>query len=489
MKPGILRKPASFYDRYERKSGVNKAFTHYCPGCGHGNVHKLIAEAIDDLEIQERTIFISPVGCSVFGYYYFDVGNIQAAHGRAPAVATGIKRVHPHSIVISYQGDGDLAGIGGNEILQAANRGENISVFFVNNAIYGMTGGQMAPTTLIGQRTTTSPRGRISDNEGFPLRVSELLATLEAPVYIERVSLANSKGVMKTRKAVRKALQAQIDNKGFSLVEILAPCPTGWGMDPVKARHWVDEVLTQQFPLGVYKDLIKDRKTAETKPVEYAPEKLKELLDITAKDYGVPEKTEISEAYRNPHIKVAGFGGQGILLLGIALAESGMEQNYHVSWLPSYGPEMRGGTANCHVIISEEEVASPFVSEPSVFIAMNQPSLEKFLPEVRPGGLVLYDDTFVKDLPEREDVEWIGVPASGIAKELGNVRFANIVMFGAYVGHTHVLSIDGILEALPNIIKRKELVADNARALQAGVKFVNDLEKSGKISRAFQETV
>jgi len=196
----------------------------------HGVVHKLIAEAIADLGVQDRAILVTPVGCSVFAYYYFDMGNVQAAHGRAPAVATAVKRSNPESIVIGYQGDGDLAAIGTAEIVHAANRGEKITIFFVNNAIYGMTGGQMAPTTLIGQYSTTSPWGRRPSNEGYPLRMAELLATLEAPVYIERVALCDNKNIMKTRKAVRKALELQRDGAGFSFIEILSPCPTIWKM-------------------------------------------------------------------------------------------------------------------------------------------------------------------------------------------------------------------------------------------------------------------
>ncbi len=188
----VNKKPDVFYDRFLRKD-ENQHQTHYCPGCGHGVIHKLIAEALHDLGLQDRTVLVTPVGCSVFGYYYFDTGNIQAAHGRAPAVATGVRRAHPDSIVISYQGDGDLAAIGTAEIIHAANRGENITVFFVNNSIYGMTGGQMAPTTLVGQTSTTSPWGRRPGNDGYPIHMSELLSTLEAPVYIERVALTTTR--------------------------------------------------------------------------------------------------------------------------------------------------------------------------------------------------------------------------------------------------------------------------------------------------------
>jgi 2-oxoisovalerate ferredoxin oxidoreductase beta subunit len=234
---GIARcKADAFYDRYERKGELQHQ-THYCPGCGHGNISKMLASAIDDLGIQNRTILISPVGCSVFGYYYFDVGNVQAAHGRAPAVATAVKRSHPHSIVVSYQGDGDLSAIGSAEILHAANRGENITAIFVNNGIYSMTGGQVAPTTLLGQRSTTTPNGRSAANEGYPLHVSELLATLTAPVYIERVGLGDNKQIAQAARAIRRAVENQVRGLGFSLIEILSPCPTIWKMAPVELIH------------------------------------------------------------------------------------------------------------------------------------------------------------------------------------------------------------------------------------------------------------
>src|ERR1700676_1595591 len=230
-------KADAFYDRFERKGELQHQ-THYCPGCGHGNISKMLASAIDELGVQDRTILISPVGCSVFGYYYFDVGNVQAAHGRAPAGATAVKRSRPHSIVISYQGDGDLSAIGSAEILHAANRGEHITVIFVNNGIYSMTGGQAAPTTLIGQKSTTTPNGRNADTEGYPLQVSELLATLEAPVYIARVGLGDNKQIAQADKALRRAVENQVKGLGFSLVEILSPCPTIWKMSAVDAQKW-----------------------------------------------------------------------------------------------------------------------------------------------------------------------------------------------------------------------------------------------------------
>src|SRR5689334_18749416 len=275
----IHSKSPIFYDLYERKSELQHQ-THYCPGCGHGVAHKLIAEAIADLGMQDRTIFVSPVGCSVFAYYYFDVGNVQVPHGRAPASATGIKRSCPNKMVISYQGDGDLAAIGTAEIVHAANRGEKITVFFVNNAIYGMTGGQMAPTTLVGQTSTTTPWGRRPGNEGFPLHMAELISTLEAPVYVERVAVSDNKNIMKARRAVRKALEIQRDGAGFTFVEILSPCPTIWGKDPVEARKWVAEKMIPTFPLNVFRD----RKPEM--PVNNAPPQhtVSDVLEIAPKD-------------------------------------------------------------------------------------------------------------------------------------------------------------------------------------------------------------
>ena len=262
----VRSRPKSFYERFDRKDELQHQ-THYCPGCGHGIIHKMVAQAMDELGIQNRSILISPVGCSVFAYYYFDVGNVQAAHGRAPAVATAVKRSRPESIVVSYQGDGDLSAIGSAEILHAANRGENISVIFVNNAIYSMTGGQVAPTTLLGQKSTTTPEGRKAEKEGYPLHVSELLGTLEAPVYIERVGVGDNKPIAQPYRAVRKALEIQVKGLGFSLVEVLSTCPTIWKMSAVESQHWVRDVMEKTFPLGVIRDRTKEAQPREARAV------------------------------------------------------------------------------------------------------------------------------------------------------------------------------------------------------------------------------
>jgi 2-oxoglutarate ferredoxin oxidoreductase subunit beta len=238
---------------FERPKSMFPVTTHYCPGCGHGIIHRLLAEVIDELGIIERVAGIAPVGCSVLIYNYINCDMYEAAHGRAPAIATGCKRVHPDLIVFTYQGDGDLASIGTAEIIHAAARGENITVLFVNNAIYGMTGGQMAPTTIIGQKTTTSPNGRAPGREGYPVRVAEMLATLEGAAYIARVAVHKPKYIITAKKALRKAFETQINGLGFSLVEFLSQCPTNWGMSPQKAVDWVEEKMIPCYPLGEFK--------------------------------------------------------------------------------------------------------------------------------------------------------------------------------------------------------------------------------------------
>ncbi len=239
---------------FEKPKALTDAVLHYCPGCTHGIIHRLVAEAIDELGIQGRTIGVAPVGCSVFAYNYFNVDMVQAAHGRAPAVATGVKRSDSNNIVFTYQGDGDLAAIGTAETVHAAARGENITVIFVNNAIYGMTGGQMAPTTLPGQVTQTSPYGRDVETVGYPVKVCELLSQVEGATYLERVAVNNVKNIKAAKAAIKKAFQNQVEGKGFSLVEVISTCPTNWGKTPTDALAWIDEAMIPYYPLGVYKD-------------------------------------------------------------------------------------------------------------------------------------------------------------------------------------------------------------------------------------------
>ncbi len=245
---------------FEKPKALTDAPLHYCPGCTHGIIHRLVAEVIDELGIQGRTIGVAPVGCSVFAYNYFNVDMIQAAHGRAPAVATGAKRSDGNNIVFTYQGDGDLAAIGTAETVHAAARGENITVIFVNNAIYGMTGGQMAPTTLPGQVTQTSPYGRDTSKVGFPVKVCEMLSQIDGATYLERVAVNNVKNIRAAKAAIKKAFQNQVDGKGFSLIEVLSTCPTNWGKTPTDAIAWLEENMIPYYPLGVYKDKYAEEK-------------------------------------------------------------------------------------------------------------------------------------------------------------------------------------------------------------------------------------
>ena len=462
----VQQRADAFYDRFERKADLQRQ-THYCPGCGHGIIHKLIARAIDQLGVKDRTVLVSPVGCSVFAYYYFDVGNVQAAHGRAPAVATAVKRSLPGSVVIGYQGDGDLAAIGAAEILHAANRGEPITVIFVNNAIYGMTGGQIAPTTPIGEKTITSPAGRTVWNEGYPLHVAEVLSSLEAPVYVERVALGSNAMIMSAGKAIKKAITNQVNGSGFSFVEILSPCPTIWKMQPPDAQTWVRDNLTKVFPLGVFRD---NTAKAGQRPVPVPAPPLEDIPTIL----GTRPNARTGEPVREDvwptdfRIKIAGFGGQGVLLLGEVLAEAGLDAGLHVSWLPSYGPEMRSGTSHCHVRLSTSLVDSPLVARPNLLIAMNEPSLRKFIGTVQAGGHVIYNGPALPDGLVPENVSVIAQPFSALADGLGDTRVTNMVMLGALLEATGLLEEEWIDGALRRHVKSERWLKLDLEAIACG---------------------
>ena len=388
LKEKILGKPKSILNEFPRKGGSAPTATHYCPGCGHGILHKLIGEAVDELEIQDRMVMTSPVGCAVFAYYYFDCGHVQVAHGRAPAVGTGISRAEEDSIVILYQGDGDLASIGLNETIQAANRGEKMAVFFINNTVYGMTGGQMAPTTLVGEVTVTCQEGRDPRYTGYPLHMSELLNNLKAPVFIERASLSDPSHIRKAKRAVKKALEIQRDGKGYAFVELLSPCPTNLRQDAEGAEKFLNEEMEVEFPLANFRD-----RTSEVEPLcrdksDFSKESLDRIFEV--------ESESSLEAVDDPDfetkvIKISGFGGQGVLSMGLIIAQAACKARRHVSWYPSYGPEQRGGTSNCTVVVSGEIIGSPVVYSPDILVALNRPSLEEFAGRVKKGGTILYD--------------------------------------------------------------------------------------------------
>ena len=460
---------ACFYDRFERKGGDTE-ITTYCPGCSHGVLHKMIAEAIDDFNIADRTILLSPVGCAVFMYYYMDVGNIQASHGRAPSIATGIKRVKPDSIVMTYQGDGDLAAIGGNEILHAANRGEGITAIFVNNGIYGMTGGQMAPTTPLGQKTTTSPRGRSFAVEGPPLRVCELLATLDGPAYIERVALTDAKHHLAARKAIRKAIKNQIDGRGFSFVEVLSTCPSGWKVSPREAVHWVEKNMMPIFPLGVFRDI--DRSEEIRPVVGQTPPPANTAAEQTIQ---VAKSSTADKKFEDVSLILSGFGGQGVLFSGIVLAEGAVCEGLETTWIPSYGPEMRGGTAHCHLRISRDRIASPMITKPSTVIAFNQPSVEKFASSIVPGGLLLVNSSLVTELPDRQDIKIVKVPAYEAAAAVDNPKGANMVLIGAYIEISGAVSAESIHAAFIENGIKPQMVESNMKAIEAGRRIVREM--------------
>jgi 2-oxoisovalerate ferredoxin oxidoreductase beta subunit len=470
----------SFYERYDRKPELQHQ-THFCPGCGHGVVHKLLARAIDELGIQDKTILIGPVGCSVFTYYYFDVGNVQAAHGRCPAVASAMKRSRPESVVIGYQGDGDLSAIGSAEILHAANRGENITVIFVNNAIYSMTGGQAAPTTLIGQTSTTTPEGRRATSEGYPLHVSEMLATLQGPVYIERVGLGDNKQIAQANRAIHRAVENQVKGLGFSLIEVLSPCPTIWKMSAVDAQHWVRDVMEKTFPLGVFCDRTKEVEPRSGEREKPALEEIPGILGVAHDDAAGDEVAEKAAGPLDLHVRVAGFGGQGVLLLGEVLAEAGLDAGLEVSWLPSYGPEMRSGTSNCHVRLSNETIDSPLVTSPNILVAMNEPSLRKFDKAVRAGGWIIYNgETFPADC-ERDDVHVLALPFTQIAHELGSARACNMVMLGALLEIAEGLPQASIDAALRRLVKNAKWFELDERALERGRELYRESQKESYV--------
>jgi 2-oxoisovalerate ferredoxin oxidoreductase beta subunit len=465
-----------FYERFERHAngeGIKGQSTHYCPGCGHGLAHKFLAEAVDELGVQDRTVAVSPVGCSVFLFYYFDVGNTQAAHGRAPAVAMGHKLANPDSIVVSYQGDGDLASIGLAEIVSTAQMGIPISVIFVNNAIYGMTGGQMAPTTLMGQKTATSPSGRIP-SMGLPLKMAELIAQLDGPVYVERVALYDAKQRTRAKKAIKKALQLQVENKGFSFVEVLSECPTHLGVTPEESERWVKEQMVPVFPLGVKKDLTVEPLPEVSLPT-FVPERVMEVIGgsldkVPRFSRGFPGRV----APKDIALKLAGAGGDGAQTAAMLLTRAAINEGFDSTHIPSYGPESRGGTSYADVHIAEEEVLSPASPSPHVLVAFNAPSLAKFGPNVQRGGTVVYDSSVIKELPPvREGVKVVGVPFTEIAADLGKVVVKNVVALGALQAATDLFPQETFLTAIRQALKDKcAMIPLNEEAFRWGVRAV-----------------
>ncbi len=463
----MLKKAEGFYDYFLRKDGSKTKATHYCAGCGHGIIHKLIAEAVADFGLQDDTVFVSPVGCGAFCYYYFDCGNVAAPHGRASAVATGLSRALPGKTIIAYQGDGDLGAIGFNNAFQAANRGENFVCFFVNNATYGMTGGQMAPTSLPNQKTATSPAGRDVATDGYPLTVCEVFNQLEAPVFIERVSVADTKRILKAKKAIRKAIKIQQEGKGYAFVEILAPCPTNMKIGALEAAKFTIDAMEKVFPLGNFRD------RSEDQPLQPRNIPVKQINELVV---GSSSENVDTADFGEKEFKFSGFGGQGILSLGLVIAHAGNDTGKNVSWFPSYGPEQRGGTASCSVVLSGREIGSPTVDRPDVLVAMNQPSLEKFAPTVKEGGVIIYDSQVPVEFDLPEGVTVYAFPAAELAASKGVPKAANTALLGALHSLDLLgLSEDSVLTALEDSFAGKpSLVPKNMEIFETSKAWIKE---------------
>ncbi len=469
-----------FYRRFERHAngeGVAAHSTTYCPGCGHGLAQKYLAEAIDELGVQDRTVLVSPVGCSVFSYYYFDVGNSQAPHGRAPAVAIGHKTANPDSIVISYQGDGDLASIGLAEIVSTAQLGIPITVIFINNAIYGMTGGQMAPTTLIGQRTTTTPTGR-GLLAGQPMKMAELISGLDGPVYVERVALYDNRRRTHAKRAIKKALELQVAGTGFAFIEVLSECPVHLGLEPEAAEEWVRDNMVPVFPLGVKKDTTDGSAFPVIPTARFDPEEALAAVGTTTER--PPRFAEGFPSHIDPEdisFKLAGSGGDGAQTAAMILTRGAINEGFDSTHIPSYGPESRGGTSYADVHVALKEVLSPAAPNPHVLVAFNAPSLAKFGPSVRPGGMIIYDSSVIGALPEGLDqgVRTIAVPFAEVAKDLGAALVKNVVAVGALQGATKVFPEETFLTAICAALKDKcAMIPINEQAFRVGAKLAGE---------------
>ena len=466
-----------FYERFTRHAhgeGLKGHSTHYCAGCGHGLVHKYLAEAIDTLGIQNRTVAISPVGCSVFLYYYFDVGNTQAPHGRAPAVAVAHKLANPDSIVVSYQGDGDLASIGLAEIVSTAQQGLPITVIFVNNAIYGMTGGQMAPTTLMAQKTSSSPYGR-EISMGQPMKMAELIAGLDGPVYVERVALFDAKQRNRARKAIEKGLRLQVEGRGFTFIEVLAECPTHLRLSPTETERWVKEQMLPVFPLGVKKDIVREPWPAPGAPVHDADR----LFGVIGGSADAAPRFCLAFpshiAPRDIALKLAGAGGDGAQTAAMLIVRAAINEGFDATHIPSYGPESRGGTSYADVHVASVEVLSPASPHPHVLVAFNAPSLAKFAPAVRAGGTIVYDSALMAaPAAVARGVAVHGVPLSRIAADLGSPLVKNIAALGALQAATGLFPADTLLTAIRQALSgRGTALAVNEAAFAAGAAAVD----------------
>ena len=451
------------YEEFPRSGKPHARTTHYCPGCGHGIVNKLIAEACAEMGLQDRTIFVDPVGCGVFTYYYWDAAHISAAHGRASAVATGVARARKDAVTIAYQGDGDLGAIGFNNAFQAASRGDKFGCIFINNSLYGMTGGQMAPTTLEGEKTTTTPFGRDPATAGYPLHVCEVFNQLKAPIYIARVSVADTKRIMLAKAAIRKVFALQRDGKGYALLEILAPCPTNLRMDAENAARFCIEEMEKEFPLGVFRD---DSEGAEKAPASNCiVPKVSSCKELFAEKTIVPSPVD-DPTFEERRFKFAGYGGQGILSLGLTIAEAARLERRRTLWFPSYGPEQRGGSANCSVVVSGKTIGAPTVDHPDVLVCMNEPAYERFAGDVKKGGTIIVDESVPIKVEPPEGVKLVRWPAIRLAEEFGVPKAANTMMLAAMKKLAVTgLKDESLEEALVASFKKKPELGEKNRIL------------------------
>lgn len=490
----------AYYSKFERHAhgeGIKAHSTHYCAGCGHGLAHNYMAEAIDQLGIQDRTVAISPVGCSVFMYYYLDVGNTQAAHGRAPVVALGHKVANPKSVVITYQGDGDLGSIGLAEIMHVAQLGLPMTFIFINNAIYGMTGGQMAPTTLMGQKTQTTPDGRTRLN-GQPMKIAELIAQLDGPIYVERVALFDAVQRNKAKRAINKAIKLQVENKGFSFVEVLSECPTHWKVSARESTEWVKKYMLPIYPLGIKKEFKEEPKEGEPKEFvpwfdlktpQFDPETLLGLVGASAEKSAVGGATKYCASFpahidpADISLKLAGSGGDGAQTAAMLITQAAINEGFDSTHIPSYGPESRGGTSYADVHVASEKVYSPSSPHPHILVAFNAPSLNKFGPLVVAGGTIIYDSSVVNEVPAglAANVKVYGVPFTSIAAELGKTLVKNVVALGALQAATGIFPAETFLLVLKNALASKSaLYPLNEAAFKRGLESVMQQNRSTK---------
>lgn len=431
--------------------------THFCPGCGHGNLLKFVHEALEASGDARSAVWVSPVGCGGLTDSYLDMHHILAAHGRASAVATAVKRACPEAVVIVSQGDGDLASIGLAEAMHAANRGEDICLFFMNNANFAMTGGQMAPTTLLGQKTATSREGRLLCEHGAPLHICEILNELEGPALIARVAFGNVAQMREARRIIHKAIQMQREHRGYAFVEILTPCPSNWHCSPLEARKRVSEEMTRIFPLGVFRDEDKhDLVMQRHQPTAFDAGLSTTILHELAESVGGLATSQAIAPLHVTCIKrvlAAGFGGQGVLTLGKVLARLALDSQLQATWMPSYGPEMRGGVCRCHVQISQNAISCPVVDAPDLLFAFNQPSFDTFSPHVSANGTIIYDSDMVRCPAEVSNA--IGVPATTLANAAGQPRAANMIMLMTGLLRANLVSHPSVcLDSLSHIMKR-----------------------------------